>query len=683
MRAALLVLSAWVTHVALAQEQAQDGAVLEVRFTATPRAQIAIWIEDGEGRFLRTLALTEAVGYRGIGNRPGASQMNSSYRWPYGRREGVLPIWATRRAAAPEAKVWKRVIFQNRREGHASQGPLDQSVDDYFCLSFDPETTTREALDAVSCASVFSSDKGRFITDNDLNAGYAEPFEPTPGTGSMTPLPLDSLYPPRMDVDRCTASGCYDHEDADQLASHAREVMPDIDAVTMATPPGGVPQSMLFTLPSDWPQTDYVVWVEVGVEGDYNASFDPTTFPTPLTPGDNIWDFWARTTGYPYRGQPSVAYAVPIALSEPGMSSESVAEAIGRSSWDVWDAGYGELLSMSSMSDDHVGAQGSGADRLLLEDGKRLTVNAEVLELRALVAGEDPWDGVVTQPSGGDTGLPPHDGDPPDDGNPDAPVGGAGGSAGAGAGGIDDPEPNTDPDDEPLEPGDEVEPTDDGMGVILPHDLSDDTIGAVRDMRISNHSNKLRSHSWVELRFTAPELERTLHSYEVRFSTEPIVDERTFIREGREAKTASDDDEGAVALMLPTSAAPGELVRGTIGDLTASTRYYIAVRAIDQRNRTGPISVAAITTTKRTFATVTPCFIATAAYGTTLAPEVSVLRRVRDRYLMPSAFGRALVETYYAHSPALAERVRRAPWLAASVRVALWPLVTTLSWLER
>src|SRR6195952_2445027 len=79
---------------------AQAQGVLTFKYTPAPRAQVAIWIEDANGQYLATVALTDAVGYRGIGNRPGSSDMNSGYRWPYGRREGVLPIWAHRRAAA-------------------------------------------------------------------------------------------------------------------------------------------------------------------------------------------------------------------------------------------------------------------------------------------------------------------------------------------------------------------------------------------------------------------------------------------------------------------------------------------------------------------------------------------------------------------------------------------------------
>src|SRR5689334_2171545 len=126
-------------EVARAQDApVENGGVLELRFTPTGNAQIAIWIERGDGEFLSTVRLTEAVALRGIGNRPGASQMNSGFRWPYGRREGVLPLWAERRAAAPGAKRFRRVFYQNRLgEGFTSRTTDDFSPDAYFCLSFD------------------------------------------------------------------------------------------------------------------------------------------------------------------------------------------------------------------------------------------------------------------------------------------------------------------------------------------------------------------------------------------------------------------------------------------------------------------------------------------------------------------------------------------------------------------
>ena len=364
---------------AAAQVRADEepGALLELTYTPAARAQVAVWIEDGGGRFIRTLALTEAVAYRGIGNRPGASQMNSGYHWPYGRREGVLPVWAHRRASEPGAQPWKRIIFQDRvSEGHASRSSSDQSTDDYYCLSFDQTTTTRDALDAVSCASVFSSDKGRFLTDDDVAASYGEPWaDPASGTGRMQALPLTSLYPPRMDAAPCSGGAdCYDHEDVAAYAEHARQVMPEIDAVTSATAPGFAPQSLLFSVPPSWPAGVYQVLVEVNVEGDYNDVWSAAAFQTPTTPSGK-WASWALMYGYPYRGQPSVVYRVSFELSEVGEATYGTAVPIGRSSWQHWADAYGELESVESMSDDHDGASGSGLDRLQAGGGgDRLTL---------------------------------------------------------------------------------------------------------------------------------------------------------------------------------------------------------------------------------------------------------------------------------------------------------------------
>jgi hypothetical protein len=69
------------------------------------------------------------------------------------------------------------------------------------------------------------------------------------------------------------------------------------------------------------------------------------------------------------------------------------------------------------------------------------------------------------------------------------------------------------------------------------------------------------------------------------------------------------------------------------------------------------------------------CFVATAAYGTPLHPEVRALRSFRDRVLVSSAPGRALVRAYYALSPPLADAIRGHAALGALARAALAPLV--------
>ena len=649
---AVIVIVTLLSLAASASAQAESRAVVELHYTPTARAQLAIWVETDTGDFLQTFGLTEAVAYRGIGNRPGASQMNSGYRWPYGRREGVLPVWAARRAAAADAKQFRRVIFQDRlSEGRASRTSADHSVDNYFCLSFNAAASRRDALDAVSCASVFTSDKGRYLTDGDVGVAYSEPYLPLGEVaGVRQALSLHSLYPPRMDVTRCTAANCYDHGDVDLFAADAREVMPEIDVATMATPQGDQPHSDLFSVPESWPDGSYVLWVEVNVEGDYNASFDSSSYPTPTTPIED-WDDWATNYGYPYRGQPSVVFAVPFELAAEMEGRFAVDAPVGASSWDHWSGDYGRMESMSGISDDPQAEPGSGADRLRVrEDGTRLA-----LLVRAVDGSEAPVEPVPEPEPGEEPSTQPE---------PDVPM--AGGAAGSDA-------------MEPSKVGDDpiVDEREDGTKVIHsePRGGVDSVIGTVEELRLSNHEDRLHAHEWVRMRFRAAESTRPLHAYQVRVSREPITDEQSFVQYGRPARTATEDEEGSTALMLPVDTTPGDWIQAEVGDLTGQTRYFVGVRATDDLNRHGPITVAEITTPAREFATVTPCFVATVAYGSPLAGEVSVLRRVRDRYLMSHSPGRALGGLYYEYGSVAAQWLEQHPRARAAARALLRPLV--------
>jgi hypothetical protein len=69
------------------------------------------------------------------------------------------------------------------------------------------------------------------------------------------------------------------------------------------------------------------------------------------------------------------------------------------------------------------------------------------------------------------------------------------------------------------------------------------------------------------------------------------------------------------------------------------------------------------------------CFIATAAYGSPMASQVTVLRDFRDRMLMPSAGGRKFIEIYYAFSPPIAEFIANHGKLRRLVNLGLLPTV--------
>jgi len=66
-----------------------------------------------------------------------------------------------------------------------------------------------------------------------------------------------------------------------------------------------------------------------------------------------------------------------------------------------------------------------------------------------------------------------------------------------------------------------------------------------------------------------------------------------------------------------------------------------------------------------------PCFIATAAYGTALHEDINVLRDFRDEYLMPNPAGRTFVKIYYNTSPPLANVIRENEGLRTAVRDGL------------
>ena len=77
------------------------------------------------------------------------------------------------------------------------------------------------------------------------------------------------------------------------------------------------------------------------------------------------------------------------------------------------------------------------------------------------------------------------------------------------------------------------------------------------------------------------------------------------------------------------------------------------------------------------------CLIATAAYGSEMAPQVQQLRELRDNSLLQTASGTSFMNSfndfYYSFSPTVADWERENPAFKEFVKISLTPLISSLS----
>jgi hypothetical protein len=292
--------------------------------------QIAIWIERAaDASFVDTLMVTNATAIFGIGNRPGAWNLRSDPRFPYGRRPQALPVWAHARG-----KTYPLVVMQNGMEDHLGQHEDWSSPEPHFCRPMLPT----EVVDAVTCPSgTFRSDKGR--------------LDPT----------AVSFYPPRADlfdsgsvcppiiVDRGTS--CDDGDSAQY------GFLNDVDTVAAATPPFGVEARRTWIVPPGLAPGPYALVVEVGKEFDPDDAHRLANLPRADVPAygadGNL-------------GQPSVIFRVPFTLGAAAATSTWAAATTAI-------AGMGDATGATGTIFPPDGtisaAPGSGEGRLAVTDG--------------------------------------------------------------------------------------------------------------------------------------------------------------------------------------------------------------------------------------------------------------------------------------------------------------------------
>jgi fibronectin type III domain protein len=264
--------------------------------------QIAVWLQDASGAFVDTLMVTNATSVRGIGNRPGRSDFLSGPLFPYGKRVMALPIWAHARG-----KTYSTVVMQEGpcpiSPGESAESCLGwhesfSSTEGYFCRPLQQAEAQvslgTQVNDAITCASVFHSEKGKF-------------------DGTMP-----SYYPPRSDLTTFTS--------VDGIDPPTYAAINDLDAVAAATPFYGSVYNGTWSVPGTLPPGDYGLMVEVNKEYDSNGShlhpdFDDSHLPGYGTDGNF--------------GQPSVVYQVPIHIdpTSPTTDAESTSQIAGYGDW--------------------------------------------------------------------------------------------------------------------------------------------------------------------------------------------------------------------------------------------------------------------------------------------------------------------------------------------------------------
>jgi hypothetical protein len=80
------------------------------------------------------------------------------------------------------------------------------------------------------------------------------------------------------------------------------------------------------------------------------------------------------------------------------------------------------------------------------------------------------------------------------------------------------------------------------------------------------------------------------------------------------------------------------------------------------------------------------CLIATASFGSELAPQVQLLREIRDNTILQTKFGSAFMtgfnQFYYSFSPTIADYERENIIFKEAVKLTLIPLLTSLTLLQ-
>ena len=145
--------------------------------------------------------------------------------------------------------------------------------------------------------------------------------------------------------------------------------------------------------------------------------------------------------------------------------------------------------------------------------------------------------------------------------------------------------------------------------------------------------------------------------------------------------TTDSDGNFELKFRIPQIATPGDyqvVVSAVIDNIPVISTTTFEV--VEEGERVTPAEQAAEEKKKG------GCLIATAAFGSEMAPQVQFLREIRDNTVLQTESGSAFMtgfnQFYYSFSPAIADYERENPAFKEAVKLTLTPLLASLTLLQ-
>jgi hypothetical protein len=309
-------------------------------------------------------------------------------------------------------------------------------------------------------------------------------------------------------------------------------------------------------------------------------------------------------------GQPSVIYRVPVHIGASAPTAAVTSQIVGYSKWTGDAPLDGTILPRDSTISTNV--PGSGEMRLLAFDGPGGNGRVHVGLSRCPVTCGD---------GGCPDAAPPEDATSSEAGAPDASVDGALGDAPA-------------------------------AGTCSPLPAPPSPVPSV-----SVVSTDATSASFSFLNASAAG--QMVDSYEIRYRVGKIASEEDF------------DSAAPAPYVIPGPPdAPATL---RVDNLKPATIYALGIRALDVCSQRSELNVVSFETTAQKFTQLSGCFVATAAYGSALEPQVAALRRARDRLRAGSSVFSTAADLYYRSGPAAASLVEKSDLARGLARRVIAP----------